>query len=253
MQGQELAKAAGSMIMGVVGDLGKSLETAFGKMAANALSGGASNSVGELLGNWMSKAVSSIAPGLMGAGTSAATGAATTATTATAIATGAATTATAIGAGATATVTGITTAIVASTTAIVGAISTSSAAEVVATDVGHPSLLGFSMAGGGIIPSAAGGMTVGGTGGSLAILHPKEMVLPANISQGVQQMVASGNAGGGGGNNAHLNYSPTINTASRSRGGTGMSRGEFSQMMSTHSGAMMGEARNMIRSGWRPS
>ena len=257
MQGQELAKAAGSMIMGIAGDLGKAVEGALGHVVAGALSGGASNSVGELLGTWMSKAVSSIAPGLMGAGTSAATGAATTATTTAAIATGAATTGTAIAAGATATVTGITTAIVASTTAIVGAITGSTASEVLATDVGHPSLLGFSMAGGGIIPSAAGGMLAGGMGGSLAILHPKEMVLPANISQAVQNMTTGGLSRDGSStsttHSANLNYSPTINTSSRSRGGTGMSRSEFSQMMSTHSGAMMGEARNMIRSGWRPS
>src|ERR1039458_7315493 len=38
---------------------------------------------------------------------------------------------------------------------------------------------------GGIVPSAAGGMVLGG-GGQLAILHPREMVLPANLSEGIQ-------------------------------------------------------------------
>ena len=105
------------------------------------------------------------------------------------------------------------------------------------------------LAGGGIIPSAAGGM-VGGMGATLAVLHAREMVLPANISQGLQGMIARGGNTSIGGNSANLNYSPTIN-AGRGRSGSGMSRGEFAQMMALHSGAMMGEARNMIRAGFR--
>ena len=42
------------------------------------------------------------------------------------------------------------------------------------------------------MPSAAGGMVVGGTGGTFAILHHQEMVLPAPISRGVQEMVNRG-------------------------------------------------------------
>lgn len=105
---------------------------------------------------------------------------------------------------------------------------------------------------GGIVPSAAGGMMVGGTGASLAILHAREMVLPAPISMGLQTMIQKNTGGGGPTNTASLNYAPTINTGSRSRGGTGMSRGEFSQLLALHSGAMLGEARNMMRNGWRP-
>jgi hypothetical protein len=50
---------------------------------------------------------------------------------------------------------------------------------------------------GGIVPSAAGGWVVPalGSGGTLAMLHSQEMVLPAGISQGLQSMIA----GGGGG------------------------------------------------------
>lgn len=50
---------------------------------------------------------------------------------------------------------------------------------------------------GGIIPSAAGGMVAPG-GGTLALLHPREMVLPAHISQTVQNLA---NSGGGSPNN----------------------------------------------------
>jgi len=109
----------------------------------------------------------------------------------------------------------------------------------------------FGFSGGGIVPSAAGGMVNANTGATLAVLHAKEMVLPAPISQGIQQMIARG--GGNSSNSANLNYSPTINTGSRSRGGTGMSRAEFAQMMALHSGSLMGEARSMIRQGWRPA
>ncbi len=43
---------------------------------------------------------------------------------------------------------------------------------------------------GGVVPSAAGGWMVPNT--SLAMLHANEMVLPANISEGLQGMLASG-------------------------------------------------------------
>jgi hypothetical protein len=58
---------------------------------------------------------------------------------------------------------------------------------------------------GGIVPSAAGGWVVPamGSGGTLAMLHSQEMVLPANISQGLQNMIA----GGGGGGNVNLSVS----------------------------------------------
>jgi hypothetical protein len=66
---------------------------------------------------------------------------------------------------------------------------------------------------GGIVPSAQGGWAVPslGTGGILAQLHSNEMVLPANISQGLQAMLAtssSANGGGGGsGNSVIVNIS----------------------------------------------
>jgi hypothetical protein len=60
---------------------------------------------------------------------------------------------------------------------------------------GLGSLFAFSR--GGIVPSAQGGWAVPslGPGGVLAQLHSNEMVLPANISQGLQTMLADGGAG----------------------------------------------------------
>jgi hypothetical protein len=64
----------------------------------------------------------------------------------------------------------------------------------------------FAFQHGGIVPSAQGGWAVPslGPGGVLAQLHSNEMVLPANISQGLQAMlsapsVANGSGAGGSG------------------------------------------------------
>lgn len=134
----------------------------------------------------------------------------------------------------------------------------SSASSAAKTAVGAPGLLAgvtsfFGLfAAGGIVPSAAGGMVVGGNGGSLSILHAQEMVLPAHLSRGLQAMINAGGATGRG-NQANLHYAPTINTGTRSgRSGTGMTRAEFAQTMASHGGRMMGEARNLVRAGWRP-
>src|SRR5215472_10341625 len=52
---------------------------------------------------------------------------------------------------------------------------------------------GFDFAVGGVVPSAAGGMKVDdGKGGTLAIVHPNEMVLPANLSRGIQSIINAG-------------------------------------------------------------
>ena len=81
----------------------------------------------------------------------------------------------------------------------------------------------FGFESGGIVPSAAAGMiTPSGSGGMPAILHPREMVLPARISEGVQRMVASGSGrseGSGSESNGgaaaaeagdfHLHYAPS--------------------------------------------
>ncbi|MGD9614236.1 MAG: hypothetical protein AB7H90_11415 [Alphaproteobacteria bacterium] len=67
------------------------------------------------------------------------------------------------------------------------------------------SLLGglLAFAGGGVVPSAAGGWALPNFPGARpALLHAREMVLPAPISEGLQQMIAEG----GGAGNMHLHF-----------------------------------------------
>jgi hypothetical protein len=60
----------------------------------------------------------------------------------------------------------------------------------------------LSFAGGGIVPSAAGGWALPNfLGARPALLHAREMVLPAPISEGLQQIIAQG-----GGGNMHLHF-----------------------------------------------
>lgn len=64
-------------------------------------------------------------------------------------------------------------------------------------------LLAF--AGGGIVPSAAGGWALPDFAGARpALLHAREMVLPAPISEGLQNMLAEG--GNGAGSDMHLHF-----------------------------------------------
>lgn len=62
-------------------------------------------------------------------------------------------------------------------------------------------LLAF--AGGGVVPSAAGGWALPNfSGAQPALLHAREMVLPAPISEGLQQMIGEG----GGAGDMHLHF-----------------------------------------------
>jgi hypothetical protein len=63
----------------------------------------------------------------------------------------------------------------------------------------------FAFEHGGIVPSAQGGWMVPST--SLAMLHANEMVLPADISQGLQGMIAGGGNGSANGGNVMFNVS----------------------------------------------
>ena len=254
MRGSELQQAFASMGTSILQSLGKSVEEAIGSTIAKALSGGAADTIGELLSQTFSKLLGNITGGALGSAVGGAAGNAV----------GGAAVTTAIASAATAETTGISTAITANGATVTGAITAGSASVVAAIGASaaaqealltavavKPSALGFSYSAGGIVPSAAGGMILGdGSGGQLAILHPREMVLPAQLSHGIQQMIQRS---GGSSNNANLNFSPTINTAAKGRGGRGLTRAEFSQMLSLHSGSMLGEARNMLRSGWRPA
>jgi hypothetical protein len=63
------------------------------------------------------------------------------------------------------------------------------------------SLLAFSK--GGIVPSAAGGWALPSFAGATpALLHSREMVLPAPLSEGLQDMIGQGGASG----DMHLHF-----------------------------------------------
>jgi len=69
---------------------------------------------------------------------------------------------------------------------------------------GVGALFGFEH--GGIVPSAQGGWAVPslGPGGVLAQLHSNEIVLPANISQGLQNLIAAPNGANASGGSAPI-------------------------------------------------
>ena len=95
---------------------------------------------------------------------------------------------------------------------------------------------------GGIVPSAAGGFLVPAAatyGGQISILHPKEMVLPAHISEGIQSML--GSSGRANTNSANLTYAPVIN------GGTPfMTRSSVETMLRAHGGTFESFAKNLV-------
>ena len=258
-QGNEMRAAFRTAILGIASDFLKSMEQSVGQIIANMLSKGAANSIGELLSQTLSKAVSSITGNAVGSAVgnvagSAAGSAASSGITTAALVSNSVSTVTGVGTALTVQTTALSGFMEANTGLIVSAI-WGAALEMSSAIIGgsaNPELFGFKLSGGGIIPSAAGGMITGGLGGSLAILHAREMVLPAPISEGIQNMIARGGTSGGPNNSANLNYAPTINTASRGRGGTGMSRSEFTQMLSLHSGSLLGEAQEPNTQGWRP-
>ncbi|MBV9858759.1 MAG: hypothetical protein JO038_01435 [Alphaproteobacteria bacterium] len=64
-------------------------------------------------------------------------------------------------------------------------------------------LVGFAR--GGIVPSAARGWALPSFAGAVpALLHEREMVLPADISQGLQNMIGSGGGSGAGDTHLHI-------------------------------------------------
>jgi len=102
-------------------------------------------------------------------------------------------------------------------------------------------VIGGFLEGGGVIPSAAGGMVVGGSadGGTLAVLHPREMVLPRALSEGVQRMIGkdgneSGNAGRAGDTHVHIH---AIDTQ------------DFADHLSEHAETIAGILNNHARRG----
>ena len=66
-------------------------------------------------------------------------------------------------------------------------------------------LLAFSQ--GGIVPSAAGGWALPSFAGATpALLHSREMVLPAPLSEGLQNLIAQGGPSEAGGGDMHLHF-----------------------------------------------
>jgi hypothetical protein len=185
MRGNEIRTAMRSLLLGAINDVMKSIETGLTSLLARTLSGGVYDTMSQVLGNALSKVVGNLFGGAAGGAVGGIFGGAA----------GSAPTVAAI----TAQTTALTTAIASSTAAIVSAVQAAAIVE-----AATPKPLGF--AAGGIVPSAQGGMVVGGA--TLSLLHPREMVLPAHISEGLQRMI--GGAGGGG-----VNYSPTITPARR--------------------------------------
>lgn len=108
---------------------------------------------------------------------------------------------------------------------------------------------------GGIVPSAQHGMIVGGRGGQLGIVHPREMVLPAHLSDGIQNLINQGVAsrapmGGGSSsvtNSPVLNYSPSITGYHPYR-----SRSDFEGLLRSHGDVLSGYVKELIRNNWRP-
>lgn len=103
-------------------------------------------------------------------------------------------------------------------------------------------LLGMLFEKGGIVPSAAGGMI---SGGGLSILHPREMVLPAHLSVGLQNMIDRGHA-----NNNQAG--PTLNYNANVTGyHPYASKAAFDALLRQHGNALMGHVENAVRNGWR--
>ena len=92
--------------------------------------------------------------------------------------------------------------------ALGGAASLAGGAASVGAAAGGGGLFSFlggllAFAGGGVVPSAAGGWALPNFPGTRpALLHAREMVLPAPISEGLQRMVGEG----GGADNMHLHF-----------------------------------------------
>ena len=81
-------------------------------------------------------------------------------------------------------------------------------------------------AGGGIIPSAAGGWALPNIGGGIPLIaHAREMVLPAHISDGLQNMIRNGGSG-----DSHLHFHGPADAPSISRW--------FKDMMSSNPGVV---------------
>jgi hypothetical protein len=102
-----------------------------------------------------------------------------------------------------------TTALTANTAAIIGntaALAVSGGTDIADIFAKVGTVVALGAQGGMVVPSAAGGWALPSFqgGGMLAELHTKEMVLPANISEGLQGMITAGGGRGGGTTNINI-------------------------------------------------
>jgi hypothetical protein len=105
---------------------------------------------------------------------------------------------------------------------------------------GVGALFGFEH--GGIVPSAQGGWAVPslGPGGVLAQLHSNEMVLPADISRGLQSLIAAPNSANGSGGNAPV----VVNF-----GVSAMDSQDVARFFRSNGGALVAAINNAMRNG----
>ena len=100
----------------------------------------------------------------------------------------------------------------------------------------------FAFERGGIVPSAQGGWAVPtlGPSGVLAQLHSNEMVLPANISQGLQNLITAPNGGnpGSGGSPVVVNF-----------GVTAMDSQDVARFFRSNGSALVAAINNAMRNG----
>jgi hypothetical protein len=75
----------------------------------------------------------------------------------------------------------------------------------------------FGLSRGGVVPAVAGGWSLPGFGSDTvpAMLTPGEMVLPAHISEGLQNMIGEG--GGAGAGDLHMHFHGPADRASMTR------------------------------------
>ena len=87
------------------------------------------------------------------------------------------------------------------------------------------------------MPSAAGGWVLPNFAGMTpALLHAREMVLPASISEGLQSMIAGGAGANGGASDLHLHFHGPSDAPAVERW--------FTALLSRNPGAV----RNLLRS-----
>lgn len=184
---QAAQKIGQSIAKGLIDSIGSTLSKVIAQSIDKTVTGG----IGDLFSKWITKAVGGIVGDTAGAAANtAAIAAAAPALTTGVAAAGPALTAAIVAAGP------------ALTAAVAAGSAGGSAGGAVSGVLSLAELFGFEKGG---VVSAAGGMIAGG---GLSLLHPREMVLPAHLSIGLQNMIDRGQ--GGSSNSTTLNYNANV-------------------------------------------